>query len=71
MEPDRYGSHKAANYVGEKPSTWRAYVARRQAPPPDGTDEAFGRRYWLKTTLDTWLATPNRTTRKPETSGTQ
>lgn len=74
MEPDRYGSHKAAAYVGEKPATWRAYVARGQAPQPDGFDQTFGRNFWLKTTLDEWLATPKRTTRVvgyPEASGTQ
>jgi predicted DNA-binding transcriptional regulator AlpA len=51
---DRLGNPAAAAYVGVSPSTWRAYVARGQAPKPDGRDEGFGRDYWLKSTLDAW-----------------
>jgi hypothetical protein len=52
----RLGNPAAARYVGVKPSTWRAYVKRGQAPPPDGRDEGFGRDYWLPATLDAWMA---------------
>lgn len=54
-DTDRYGSHRAAAYVGEKPKTWTSYVSRRQAPQPDGYDQGLGRNYWLKATLDAWL----------------
>ncbi len=51
---ERYGANAAAAYVNVAPSTWRAYVSRGQAPPPDGIDEGFGKSYWLKSTLDEW-----------------
>lgn len=53
---ERLGGPAVAAYLRIKPSTWRAFVARNQAPPPDGIDDAFGRQYWLKSTLDKWKA---------------
>lgn len=53
---ERLGSKAAAAYVEVAASTWRAYVARGQAPAPDGKDEGFGKDYWLKSTLDAWRA---------------
>ena len=40
---DRLGNPAAARYVGIKASTWRAYVQRGQAPPPDGFKETTTR----------------------------
>jgi hypothetical protein len=54
MTDRRLGNVAAAAYVGVAASTWRAYVARGQAPGPDGKDEGFGRDYWLESTLKTW-----------------
>jgi predicted DNA-binding transcriptional regulator AlpA len=37
------------------PDSWRVAVARQQAPPPDGH---IGRTpIWLRSTVQTWLAT--------------
>jgi len=39
--------------LGIRPSTWRSYVAREQAPKPDG--EYDGRTpWWLASTVDAW-----------------
>lgn len=51
---DRLGNNAAAAYLGIKPSTWRDYVADGRAPTHDGIDEGFGKKYWLKSTLDSW-----------------
>lgn len=52
----RLGSKAAASYCGLGWSTFRGYVARGQAPKPDGYDDDFSQDYWLATSLDTWLA---------------
>jgi predicted DNA-binding transcriptional regulator AlpA len=52
------GNAAAAEYVGVSPSTWRAYVARGQAPRPDGTEASKGHALpvWRRATLDEWQA---------------
>lgn len=45
----------AAKLAGLKTDTFRAYVTRQQAPQPDGVDETFGRRYWYRSTVQSWL----------------
>lgn len=56
----------AAQHLGIAESTWRAYVARDQAPPADGHDEFYGKPYWLDTTLDRWKdGRPGRGNRTP------
>lgn len=40
-----------------KPSTWRAYVARGQAPKPTGYDPTTGRRVWDDAQIAAWAAT--------------
>jgi hypothetical protein len=52
----KLGNADAAARVGLKPATWRAYVARGQAPEPDGREEVSGTPWWWPTTLDAWMA---------------
>ncbi len=54
MTDQRLGARAAAEYLGISPGTWRSYVARGQAPKPDGIDEGFGRAYWLTSKLKEW-----------------
>jgi hypothetical protein len=56
MTSDRLGSSAVAAYLGIDPRTWSAYVARGQAPQADGIDEGFGRKYWLRSTIEEWKA---------------
>lgn len=42
---------------GIKPATWRAYVARGQAPQPQGFDPDTGRRDWSAEAVAQWAAT--------------
>lgn len=51
---NRLAANAAAARAGIAPSTWRAYVARGQAPLADGIDEGFNRPYWLESTVDKW-----------------
>lgn len=45
----------AAKRAAIAPSTWRAYVARQQAPAPDGQYD--GRTpWWWSTTVERWMA---------------
>lgn len=37
---------QCAEHWAISPSTWRAYVARNQAPKPIGYDDHTGRRVW-------------------------
>lgn len=53
---ERLSVAAAAALAGVRIGTWRAYVWRNQAPPPDGKDEVFGRLYWLRETVECWLA---------------
>jgi hypothetical protein len=45
----------AAELAGVKPNTWRAYVARGQAPSPDGREELSRHPYWLESTVRSWV----------------
>ncbi len=58
---------QAAGRLGIKPGTWRGYVARGQAPPPDDPDDdrPKNRRQprWLTSTIDTYA----RRTKRPGT----
>ena len=56
MTDRRLASKKAAAHVGVSDSTWRAYVARGQAPGPNGHDDGFDMDYWLESTLDAYKA---------------
>lgn len=51
------GNEAAAEYVGVSVNTWRPYVARGHAPPPDRREVKGGHAVpvWRKTTLDRWL----------------
>lgn len=55
MPEERLSVAAAAKMAGLKTDTWRAYVTRGQAPQPDGIDETFGRRYWRRSTVQTWV----------------
>ena len=45
---------QAAEMAGVTPSTWRSYVAREQAPKPDGE---FDKRtpWWWDSTVQSWV----------------
>jgi hypothetical protein len=47
---------EAATLAGVAASTWRAYVARGQAPAPVGYSPRSGRRVWDAQVVRTWLA---------------
>ncbi len=48
-------NEEAAALAGVTPSTWRNYVTRGYAPPPDGR---LGRTpWWHRATIDGWLET--------------
>lgn len=50
---DRLTVGEVAALIGVATSTFRAYVARGQAPPPDG--HLDGRTpYWLRSTIKSW-----------------
>lgn len=61
---------QVAGRLGISASTWRAYVARGQAPPPDDPDDVDrhgqpvpkNRRIprWQQSTIDTYAARPKR-----------
>ena len=46
------GAADVAARLGISQSTWRAYVARGQAPPPDLA--AYGRNWWDPQTIYAW-----------------
>jgi len=46
---------EAAARAGIAPSTWRAYVAREQAPAADGQYDARTP-WWYESTVDAWMA---------------
>jgi hypothetical protein len=54
--PDRLALDEAAALARVKPATWRAYVARGQAPQRDGRDPETGRPYWFRGTIQQYLA---------------
>jgi len=49
-------SAQAAEAAGVGESTFRAYVARGQAPAPDGRDLMSGQPGWYVATISTWMA---------------
>ena len=53
---EKLTANRAAALAGVKPNTWRAYVAREQAPQPDGREELSGHPYWLASTVLAWKA---------------
>lgn len=64
---ERLTTAQVAERLGIAPVTWRAYVHRHQAPPPDGR---YDKRtpWWYATTVDAWLASrPRRRTDSEET----
>lgn len=71
MPDRRLASRVAADYVGLSDSTWRAYVARGQAPRPDGHDDGFDMDYWLTSTLDKWQASRPGHGGRPRKSATE
>jgi len=57
----KLGIAQAAARLGVKPSTWRAYMAREQAPAPDGREEISGTPWWWDSTIDAFgKARPGR-----------
>lgn len=53
MSDDRLTAADVAARIGVNPATFRAYVARGQAPAPDG--QIDGRTpYWDPATIDEW-----------------
>ena len=62
MSDDRLTVAQAAERAGVKPATWRAYVARGQAPAADGSHDQRTP-WWLASTVDRWLAARPRATR--------
>lgn len=47
---------RAADAAGIGESTWRGYVARGQAPPPDVRDTRSGKPGWYAATISAWMA---------------
>jgi predicted DNA-binding transcriptional regulator AlpA len=65
---DKLRSSAAAELAGVKLSTWSSYVARKQAPKPDGH---YDRRtpWWLRSTVNDWKASrPGQGSRKHTTA---
>lgn len=50
---NRLTTSAVAELVGIEPSTFRSYVARGQAPKPDGYIDARTP-YWLESTVRSW-----------------
>lgn len=46
---------EAAEAAGVGVSTWRAYVARGQAPAASGFDPVTGRRVWDESVVVSWM----------------
>ena len=63
------GNEAAAAYVGVAVATWRAYVARGQAPKPDRRPlplRGHALPVWKQATLDAWKASRPGRGRKRE-----
>lgn len=52
---NRMTTAEVADLLGIAPATWRAYVSRGQAPPPDGRHDARTP-YWRRDTVEAWKA---------------
>lgn len=57
MARKRITAKQAAEMVGVKPATWRAYVNRGQAPGPDGREDLSGHPYWFESTVAQYAKT--------------
>ncbi len=76
-DTDMWGVAEAASHCGVTPGTWRVYVSRGFAPPPDDPDEGYPpqrrRPKWSPETVRTWHE--NRPSVRPgrgnHTSGAQ
>lgn len=55
MTADELTTAAVADLLGIEPATWRAYVARGQAPGPDGRHDARTP-YWRRETVEAWQA---------------
>lgn len=53
---DGLSTAEVAELIGVKPSTFRAYVMRGQAPPADGYHDKRTP-YWLRSTIEAWRPT--------------
>lgn len=72
-DTDMWGVAEAASHCGVTPGTWRVYVSRGFAPPPDDPDEGYPpqrrRPKWSPETVRTWdAARPSRKETKGEQS---
>lgn len=56
MTDDRLTATQIASLYNIAPATFRAYVARKQAPPADGYHDKRTP-YWLRSTLEAWRPT--------------
>lgn len=54
--PVRLTAKMAAERAGVKLGTWTAYVARDQAPKPDGTCDPCGCSWWWSSSVDDYMA---------------
>jgi hypothetical protein len=61
-EVERLTVAQVADRIGVAASTWRSYVARGQAPKPDGHYDARTP-WWLAEVVDAWRATHPRPVR--------
>lgn len=55
MAAKKLGIAAAAQRAGVQPSTWRSYMARGQAPEPDGREEISGTPWWYEATVDGFI----------------
>lgn len=55
-EDDLLTATEAASLLGVQPSTFRAYVTRRQAPQPDPLHTVGTMRRWRRSVLQEWHA---------------
>jgi predicted DNA-binding transcriptional regulator AlpA len=62
LSTDKLTTANAAALLGVTPATFRSYVAKGYAPPPDGHHDQRTP-FWLRSTIETWQAS------RPRTSG--
>jgi hypothetical protein len=65
MRRERLTVAQAAERAGVATSTWRSYVARDQAPKPDGAYDARTP-WWWASTVDTWMGARPGRGRRPD-----
>lgn len=65
-EPKRLHIEDVCEQLQIRPPTWRSYVARGQAPKPDGHEEpgpgGIAAPYWWQESIDTYRAGRRRGT---------